>query len=243
VIVAAALSTAAVVRLEAQSVGDVVESLSQIISYGMIAMIIGWVVNAIFNSEAARREAEAGRARAEERARMAAHLHDSVLQTLALVQRDSADSGRVTTLARRQERELRDWLYGEGTPAAGLPERVRKAAEDVEDLFGIKVEVVTVGDRALDRRTEALAEAGREAMMNSAKHAGVDQVSVYLEASDAKVVLYVRDRGRGFDAASVGSDRRGISDSIRGRMEAVGGTAVIRSDEEKGTEVELKLVP
>jgi signal transduction histidine kinase len=243
VVVASVLSMAAVLRLEAQSLADVVESLSQIISYGMVAVIVGWVVHAIFASEAARREAEAGQTRAEERSRMAAHLHDSVLQTLALIQRDAADGGRVTTLARRQERELRDWLYGGRAPASGLPERVRRDAEDVEDLFGVKVEVVTVGDLALDQRTQALAEAGREAMSNSAKHAGVDQVSVYLEATDARVVLYVRDRGRGFDPLAVDTDRRGISDSIRGRMQAAGGTAVIRSNEGKGTEVELVLVP
>jgi signal transduction histidine kinase len=172
------------------------------------------------------------RARAEERADLAARVHDSVLQTLTLIQRDPSDARR---LARRQERELRAWLYP-ATASGTLADAVDAAAAEIEDLHGVRVEVVHTGDVPLDDRSQALVLAAREAMANAAKHAGVEEISVFVEPN----AVYVRDRGRGFDPDAP-SDRRGIAESIRGRMERVGGTARITSSPEEGTEVELVL--
>jgi signal transduction histidine kinase len=190
------------------------------------------------------RDAEhAARIRTQERADLAARVHDSVLQTLALIQRDPADARRVATLARRQERELRTWLYPDREPAAEgtLAEAVQTAAAEIEELHGLRVDVVRTGDAPLDERTNVLVLAAREAMANAAKHSGADEVSVFLEAGPGRVGLYVRDRGAGFDPEAVAADRRGISESIRGRMERVGGTATIVSAPGEGTDVELEL--
>jgi signal transduction histidine kinase len=173
------------------------------------------------------------RARAEERAEMAARVHDSVLQTLTLIQKDPNDARR---LARRQERELRSWLYpsaAEGT----LVDAVDRAAAEIEEVHGVRVEVVHTGDAPLDEQTNALVLAAREAMANAARHAGVEEISVFVEPT----AVYVRDRGRGFDPDAVAADRRGLSESIRGRMERVGGTAKITTSPGEGTEVELML--
>ncbi len=191
------------------------------------------------------RDAEhAARIRTQERADLAARVHDSVLQTLALIQRDPADARRVATLARRQERELRTWLYPDREPAAEgtLAEAVQTAAAEIEELHGLRVDVVRTGDARLDERTHVLVLAAREAMANAAKHSGADEVSVFLEAGPGRVGLYVRDRGAGFDPEAVAADRRGISESIRGRMERVGGTATIVSAPGDGTDVELELL-
>jgi signal transduction histidine kinase len=164
---------------------------------------------------------------------MAARVHDSVLQTLTLIQKDPTDARR---LARRQERELRAWLYP--TTATGtLADAVDAAAAEIEELHGVRVDVVHTGDAALDERTQALVLAAREAMANAARHSGADEVSVFVEPN----AVYVRDRGRGFDPDSVAADRRGLSESIRGRMERVGGSAKIVSTPGEGTEVELHL--
>jgi signal transduction histidine kinase len=187
------------------------------------------------------RDAEhAERVRTEERADLAARVHDSVLQTLTLIQKDPGDARR---LARRQERELRAWLYPDREPAAEgtLAGAVESAAAEVEELHGVRVEVVRTGDAPLDERAQALALAAREAMVNAARHAGVDEVSVFLDAGDGRVSLYVRDRGIGFDPETVAPDRRGVAESIRGRMERVGGTAHIVSTPGEGTDVELEL--
>ena len=190
------------------------------------------------------RDAErAERIRTQERADFAARVHDSVLQTLALIQREPGDARRVATLARRQERELRAWLYPDREPAAAgtLADAVEQAAAEIEELHGVRVEVVRTGDAPCDERMRALVLAAREAMANAAKHSGVDEVSVFVDATPDRVALYVRDRGAGFDPAAVPADRRGIAHSIRGRMERVGGTAHIVSSPGEGTEVELRL--
>jgi len=173
------------------------------------------------------------RARAEERADMAARVHDSVLQTLTLIQRDPADARR---LARRQERELRSWLYP-SVATGTLADAVDRAAAEIEELHGVRVEVVHAGDAPLDERTQALVLAAREAMANAARHAGADEISVFVEPT----AVYVRDRGRGFDLGAVGADRQGVAESIRGRMERVGGTARIVTAPGEGTDVELAL--
>jgi signal transduction histidine kinase len=182
------------------------------------------------------------RIRGEERAEVAAHLHDSVLQTLALIQR-SEDPRAMATLARSQERELRDWLYGgaEAADATLLSMAVNEVAADVELAHQVRIDVVTVGDRRLDEATRALVLAAREAMTNAALHAGVARLSVYVEVTEDGVVVYVRDKGRGFDLTTVSPDRHGIADSIRGRVARAGGTAEVASSPGNGAEVRLTL--
>lgn len=184
------------------------------------------------------------RIRQEERAELAAHLHDSVLQTLALIQHSADDPRRMTTLARRQERELRAWLYGRAEGGDGqtrLSDAVAATAEEIESLHHLAVEVVTVGDAAVGDHARALVAAIREACANTAKHADVDEVAVYVEVEPTEVVAYVRDRGRGFDPSRVGPDRRGLRDSIVGRVERHRGSAKVWSAPGQGTEIELRI--
>jgi signal transduction histidine kinase len=182
------------------------------------------------------------RIRLEERAEVAARIHDSVLQTLALIQRHAGDSARVATIARRQERELRGWLYGSGVAGADtLVAALADAAADVEELHGVPIELASAGDVPLDDRTRQLVLAAREAMTNAAKFSEAAEISVYAEVGAEAVSVFVRDRGSGFDRATVTPDRRGIAESIEGRLERAGGTAAIVSDPESGTEVELRL--
>jgi signal transduction histidine kinase len=186
-----------------------------------------------------RDEERSARIRTEERAEVAARVHDSVLQTLALIQRHAQEPRRVAALARRQERELRGWLYTEHRfEGESLVEALSTAAADVEELHGVRVELASAGDVPAN---DALVLAAREAMTNAAKFAGVEEVDVYAEVTDDAVAVFVRDRGAGFDPASVPDDRRGIKDSIRGRLERAGGTAVVTSTPGEGTEVELRL--
>jgi signal transduction histidine kinase len=183
------------------------------------------------------------RIRSEERAEVAAHLHDSVLQTLALVQRRADDPAEVATLARRQERELRAWLAGRSPGAAGthLSAALEAVADDVEQVHRVPVEVVAVGDAELDVTGEALVAAAREAMVNAAKFGGGGPVAVYAEAGDDVLQVFVRDRGPGFDLADVPADRRGVRESIVGRMARHGGHAKVHATPGAGTEVELVL--
>lgn len=199
-----------------------------------------WVRRLLGDLSAERSE----RIRQEERAEVAAHLHDSVLQTLALIQR-SDDPQRMAMLARHQESELRDWLYGTA-PLDGadlVSTALKQAAARVESDFQIPIDVVTVGDVAIDERTRALVLAAAEAMVNAAKHAGVDRISLYLEVEGDEIQVYVTDQGRGFDIEQVPSDRKGISESIRARMAKVGGDVTIDTMAGEGTEVMLKLAP
>jgi signal transduction histidine kinase/phage shock protein PspC (stress-responsive transcriptional regulator) len=186
------------------------------------------------------------RIRSQERAEMAAHLHDSVLQTLAMVQRSAGDPTEVAAIARRQERELRGWLAGRPSrgsdPLEGsLAVALEAAAADVEERHGVPVEVVVVGDRELDANHEAIVAAAREAMTNAAKFGGRATVDVYAESVLGRTQVFIRDRGPGFDPASVPGDRRGVRDSIVGRMERHGGRARVTSAPGGGTEVELLL--
>ena len=182
----------------------------------------------------------AGRVRATERAEIAAHLHDSVLQTLALIQRRAGNEHDVIRLARAQERELRGWLYRDaGNESGQLSEAIKAAAAEVEDALGHPVDVVTVGDCVMTQRHEALVQAAREAMLNAARHGG-GAVSVYLEVTDAAAEVFVKDRGPGFDPDSLPADRLGVRESIIGRMNRHGGTAAIISSPD-GTEVRLRL--
>jgi signal transduction histidine kinase/phage shock protein PspC (stress-responsive transcriptional regulator) len=182
----------------------------------------------------------AGRVRATERAEIAAHLHDSVLQTLALIQRRAGNEHDVVRLARAQERELRGWLYRDPDKETGqLSEGIKAAAAEVEDALGQAVEVVSVGDCPMTDRHEALVQAAREAMLNGARHGG-SAVSVYLEVADGAAEVFIKDRGPGFDPDAVPADRLGVRESIIGRMNRHGGTAAITSSPD-GTEVRLRL--
>jgi signal transduction histidine kinase len=184
------------------------------------------------------------RIRSEERSDMAARVHDSVLQTLALIQRHAQEPRRVASLARRQERELRGWLYGDQPLAddrASLLPALEAAAGDVEELHGVRVELASAGDCPVDASVNALVLAAREAMTNAAKFAGVEEIDVYAEVTDDAVGVFVRDRGAGFDREKVPADRRGVVESIEGRMERAGGRATVTTSPGKGTEVELHL--
>ncbi|WP_356834917.1 PspC domain-containing protein [Arthrobacter sp. APC 3897] len=181
-----------------------------------------------------------GRIRERERAEIAAHLHDSVLQTLALIQNRAGSEQDVLRLARAQERELRRWLYADDPPGAGqLSAHLAAAAAAVEDEYGYPVEVVAVGDAPLDAASDALVQAARAALTNAARHAP-GPVSVYLECTADRAEVFIRDRGNGFDPRDIPEDRLGVRESIVGRMKRHGGTAVIRSGPE-GTEVRLAL--
>lgn len=215
-------------------------------SAAAIAVVLGGL--AIFAAPALGRllrrldDERAARIREDERASMAAHLHDSVLQSLVLLQR-TGDPRRMTTIARRQERELRAWLYGtthEGEPTS-LHAAIDALAVAIEADHDIRVEAVVVGDQPLDDASRALVAAVREAVVNAARHADVDRVDVFVEADDAELTGFVRDTGCGFDPGSVADDRRGISESIVGRVQRLGGTAVLTSRPGAGTEVELRV--
>ncbi len=187
------------------------------------------------------------RAMAEERAEMAAHVHDSVLQTLALIQRSAENPQSVIRLARAQERELRSWLFEGRSPgtigeeASTLSEGMTVIQSEVEAKAGITVQTVVVGDCGLDDRLRGLLDAAREATVNAAKWSGVTEVSLYAEVDGDKVTVYVRDRGCGFDPDAVSSDRQGIAQSIHARMVRLGGSSTIRSAPGRGTEVELSM--
>ena len=186
------------------------------------------------------------RIRNEERAEVAAHLHDSVLQTLAMVQRRAAEPREVVRLARKQERELRTWLLAgqradSDADAGTLGTALAALGAELEEAHGIPVELVQVRDCDVDDRLAALLLATREAISNAQRHSGAERVSVYCEVSAGDVTVFVRDRGRGFDRASVATDRRGILESIEGRMARHGGRATVRSAVGGGTEVELTM--
>ncbi|WFE42791.1 ATP-binding protein [Micromonospora sp. WMMD998] len=204
-----------------------------------VGVVTGPVLWRTWNQLRSERE---GRIREQERAELAAMVHDQVLHTLALIQRNAADVKTVQRLARGQERSLRNWLY---KPTASPTERfaaaLEQAAAEVEDTFGITVEAVVVGDRETDERVGALVAAAREALVNAARHAGVQTVSLYAEVEPEQVSVFVRDRGKGFDPDTVENHRHGVSGSIIGRMRRHGGRAEIRSEPGEGTEVRLIL--
>ncbi|MBO0820507.1 MAG: PspC domain-containing protein [Nocardiopsaceae bacterium] len=185
------------------------------------------------------------RARAEERAEVAARVHDSVLQTLALIQRRSDDPAAVVALARAQERELRSWLFEGRAPGSAVSSTlaggIREIQQDAESRHGVPVEVVTVGDRPLSPDVEALLAAAREAVVNAAKWSGAPVISLFAEADAEMVEIVVRDRGKGFDPDAVQADRKGLAESVRGRMARHGGTAAVQSAPGEGTKVTLTI--
>jgi signal transduction histidine kinase len=214
-----------------------------VLLFGFFVLFAPWWLRTVRELTSERRD----RVRAEERADMAAHLHDSVLQTLSLIQRASDNPTEVARLARIQERDLRSWLFDPLTFArrSGAPERLTEQIDqivrDVEECYGVPVESVMVGDAELDDAVSALAAAGKEAMVNAAKWSGASVISSYVEVEGDRISMFVRDRGCGFNPGSVPADRHGISHSIVERMERFGGTASIRSTPDSGTEVTLTL--
>ena len=217
-------------------VNGVIFALVGLAGVGVVTAPVLWRT---FNQLRAERE---GRVREQERAELAAMIHDQVLHTLALIQRNAGDAKTVQQLARGQERSLRNWLY---KPTASPTERfaaaLEQAAAEVEDTFGISVETVVVGDRGTDERVGALVAAAREALVNAARHAGVQTVSLYAEVEPAQLSVFVRDRGAGFDPDQVEDHRHGVRGSILGRMRRHGGRAEIISTPGAGTEVRLML--
>ena len=206
-----------------------------------VALMIGpW----LFRLSSDLTEERAERIRSQERADVAAHLHDSVLQTLALIQKTAEDPVAVARLARSQERDLRSWLYtSERADGPTFAAAMRQAAAEVEDYFGVPVEVVCVGDRELPDEVRPLVLAAREAMVNAAKHSGAGQVDVYAETTGTGTDVFVRDRGIGFEVDKVADDRHGVRHSIIDRMRRHGGEATVRSSPGEGTEVRLHLPP
>ncbi|HEY9523791.1 MAG TPA: PspC domain-containing protein [Thermopolyspora sp.] len=205
---------------------------------GILVIAAPWITVLMRELQNERRE----RIRQEERAEVAAHVHDSVLHTLTLIQRNAGDPREVARLARSQERELRNWLYQPKADAdATMAAAVRRVAAEVEDEHGVPVEIVCVGDCELNPALGAMLQAARQAMVNAAKYAGAPVVSVYAEVETDEVTVFVRDRGKGFDMDAVPADRMGVRESIIGRMERNGGTARVKTGPGEGTEVMLNM--
>lgn len=220
-----------------QSVG--VLAIALLVAIGGFVIVAGpWLWSLIEDLRTERR----ARIRSQEKAEMAAHLHDSVLQTLALIQRTD-DPKKMVTLARSQERELRSWLFDKRSDDDhSLQSALTEIATRVEEAHHVPVSVVVVGEVSLSKdRTEALIAAATEAMMNAAKHSGADKVSVYAEGSETTVDVFVTDQGHGFDRSAVAADRRGIAESIEARMLRHGGSAIIETRQGEGTEVHLTM--
>ncbi|MFI1468243.1 PspC domain-containing protein [Streptomyces wuyuanensis] len=238
------LTVFVVVRGSAEQLGNVLTAALAVI-VGVALLAGPWLVRMTQDLS----EERLMRIRAQERAEVAAHVHDSVLHTLTLIQRNADDAGEVRRLARAQERELRNWLYRpEGTgkeedeEPTTLADAVKRAAAEVEDKHGVPLEVVVVGDCPLDEKLTAQMQAAREAMVNAAKYGGEGgPVQVYAEVEGRTVFVSVRDRGPGFDPDAVPEDRMGVRESIVGRMQRNGGTARLRSVPGGGTEVELEM--
>ncbi|WP_328330299.1 MULTISPECIES: PspC domain-containing protein [unclassified Streptomyces] len=244
VLVGAGLAAFIVIRGSSAQLGNVLTAALAVVAG--IALLVGpWLIRMTQDLSQERLM----RIRAQERAEVAAHVHDSVLHTLTLIQRNAEEPGEVRRLARAQERELRAWLYrpeGTGKDKDDEPETladaVKKSAAEVEDKHGVPLEVVVVGDCPLDEKLSAQMQAAREAMVNAAKYGGEGgAVQVYAEVEGRTVFVSVRDRGPGFDLDAVPGDRMGVRESIIGRMQRNGGTASLRSAPDGGTVVELEM--
>jgi signal transduction histidine kinase len=216
-------------------------AINAVIGVGMVVLAVAVLVAPRVVALATDlQSARTARVREEQRAEIAAHLHDSVLQTLALIQNRAGPSSEVARIARAQERELRDWLFvGDEPVVADLGAELRQVAAAIELDYAVRIEVVTAGE-SVDHSTGVLVAAAREAMLSAARHAG-GEVSVYLETSPTTIDVYIRDRGPGVDLDSLPGDRMGIRESIIGRMTRAGGTATVRPGAGGGTEVHLHL--
>jgi signal transduction histidine kinase len=224
-------------RVDAGQAREVLIATAVILT-GVAVIATPWLMRMWQDLDLERRE----RIRSQERAEVAAHVHDSVLHTLTLIQRNAHDQREVQRLARSQERELRSWLYApRADPDQTLAAAVQKIAGEVEDDHGVPIEVVCVGDCPLTAPLGTMLQAAREAMVNAAKHAETPSLSVYAEVAGDDVAIFVRDRGKGFDLDAIPADRMGVQGSIIGRMERNGGKATIRTAPGEGTEVRLEL--
>lgn len=224
-------------KVEADQARSVVIAMLIILT-GVAVIVTPWVVRLWQDLDTERHE----RIRSQERAELAAHIHDSVLHTLTLIQRNAHDTREVQRLARSQERTLRTWLYQpRADPDQTFAAAIRETAGEVEDDHGVPIEVVCVGDTGLDEPLGAALQAAREAMVNAAKYAEAPSVSVYAEVEGDEIAIFVRDRGKGFDLDQVPADRMGVRGSIIGRMERNGGKATVRTAPGEGTEVRLEI--
>ncbi len=241
------LGVVVLARINLSSLGSAMIAVAvTLIGVGLLTVPLWLRMVRALNSE------RAARIRNEEREEIASHLHDSVLQTLALIQRQADDPQEVMRLARSQERELRKWLFEDTMPPqSSLAAALRTIAGEVEDQHGVKVAPVTVGDVSMDpgdtgfglprEHFTALLGATREALVNAAKHAGVPTIDLFAEVEPHQVGIFVRDRGAGFDPADVPADRQGLSKSIHARIERRGGAVVIDSALGRGTEVRITM--
>ncbi|MFQ6393109.1 PspC domain-containing protein [Nocardia sp. KC 131] len=239
------LGVVVLARIDLSSLGSALIAVAvTLVGAGLLTVPLWLRMMRALNAE------RAARIRNEEREEIASHLHDSVLQTLALIQRQADDPQEVTRLARGQERELRRWLFEDSSPAqSSLAAALRTIAGEVEDQHGVKVTPVTVGDVSMDpgdtgaglpkEHFTALLGASREALVNAAKHAGVPEIDLFAETESHQVSVFVRDRGAGFDIAAIPQDRQGLAKSIRGRIERRGGQVEILSNPGRGTEVRI----
>ncbi|CNG46925.1 Putative two-component system sensor kinase [Mycobacterium tuberculosis] len=224
-------------NVEADQARSVIVAMLIILT-GVAVIVTPWVVRLWQDLDAERHE----RIRSQERAELAAHIHDSVLHTLTLIQRNAHDTREVQRLARSQERTLRTWLYQpRADPDQTFAAAIREIAGEVEDDHGVPIEIVCVGDTALDERLGAALQAAREAMVNAAKYSEAPSVSVYAEVESDEIAVFVRDRGKGFVLDEVPGDRMGVRGSIIGRMERNGGKATVRTAPGEGTEVRLEI--
>ncbi|MDR2896898.1 MAG: PspC domain-containing protein [Propionibacteriaceae bacterium] len=178
---------------------------------------------------------------AQTKADMAAHLHDSVLQTLAVIQKRAAEPRVVAQLARRQEKELREWLYADQVEDESMVSALKDVISELELTFPVAVELVTVGDQPMTVLVDSLVRATREAILNAIKHSGAERVDVFAEIGQKQAEVFVRDRGRGFALEDIEPDRMGIRGSIIDRMVNYGGKVDIRSTIGQGTEVHLTM--
>ena len=248
-VTALALLVVVLATLQNLDLEGITSQLTLIFAYVGLAVLVSWIVQVLRESEArlveANRQtvlARAEAAREVERLDISRHLHDSVLQTLALIQRESEDAGQVRFQARRQERELRDWLFESGSvDDFGFERQLLDAAAMAEERFGVPVDVVSVGSVSPSNAVNRLIAAASEAIANAAQHSGASTVSVYGEVDDLEVFVFVRDRGSGFDPDAIPSDRHGVTDSIIGRMRDVGGAATVKTGPGKGTEWDLRM--
>jgi len=245
-VAAAGVVTAAIIDSQHGARGDgraIAVVMISFFSAGALILVGAVLLPWVFVLTRAITRERAARVRAEERAEVATHLHDSVLQALTLIHKRADDPRAVRLLSRRADRELRGWLYGgQRDDGDDFAAAARSVAEEIEDQFDITVEVATVGTCILDGPVRAVVGAVREALTNAAKHAEVRHVSLFAEVTEEDLYALVRDRGRGFDPAlRNGTGRRGITDSIEGRIDAHGGTAAVRSSPGAGTEIELRV--
>ena len=241
VVVGGALMIGAAMALLART--DSIDMIATAGVWGLIAVAGVAVLAApgLARLSAAHRSERDARVREAERSAVAAHLHDSVLQTLTLIGRNAGDAQTVSRLARQQERELRRWLYqgDELDGVADWPTQLQGIVDEVEDRYAVTIELIMVGGGHIDGQIRTACAAAKEAMVNAAKFAETSRVSVFAERTPTEFSVFVRDRGVGFDPAAVPSTRRGIADSIVRRVESAGGTALVRSTPGTGTEVEL----